>query len=137
MFNKTRQPLNHFSTSFLDEDPEQGVCTGNRLAEVVVIVDGQQVSVHICVANSYITVGDMVGVYNQLVEIFKLPRLMTVQREPSEFRPKLQCKRQGLGRGGALINTREISRNRVWLVYLTNKHLYSTFSLINHPLIDT
>lgn len=101
MLNKTSQPLNHFSTSFLDEDPEQGICTRNRLAEVVIIVDGQQVSVHICIANSYITVGDMVGVHNQLVEIFKLPRLMTVQREPSEFRPKLQCKRRG-GVGGGI-----------------------------------
>jgi hypothetical protein len=31
----------------------------------------------------------VVGVHDQLVEIFKLPRLVTVQGKPSEFSPKL------------------------------------------------
>lgn len=65
-------------TSFLDEDPEQGVCTRDRLAEVVIVVDGQQVAVHVCVADGHFGVGDVVGVHNQLVEVLKLPRLLAV-----------------------------------------------------------
>lgn len=79
-------------TSFLDEDPEQRVCTRDRLAEVVIIVDGQQVPVHVRVADGHVGVGDVVRVHDQLVEVFKLPRLVTVQGEPSELSPKLQCK---------------------------------------------
>lgn len=66
------------STSFLDEDPEQGICARDRLAEVVIVVDGQQVAVHVCVADGHFGVGDVVGVHNQLVEILKLPRLLAV-----------------------------------------------------------
>lgn len=66
------------STSFLDEDPEQGICARDRLAEVVIVVDGQQVAMHVCVADGYLGVGDVVGVHNQLVEILKLPRLLAV-----------------------------------------------------------
>lgn len=75
--------------SFLDEDPKQGVCAGDGLAEVVIIVDGQQVAVHIGVADGHLGVGDVVGVQHQLVEVFKLPRLLTVQGEPSELSSKL------------------------------------------------
>lgn len=82
-------------TSFLDEDSKQGVCTWDRLAEVVVIVDGQQVPVHIGVADGHLGVRDVVGVHHQLVEIFKLPRLVAVQGEPSELGAKLQGKRWG------------------------------------------
>lgn len=49
---------------------------------------------YISVADGHFGVGDVVGVHNQLVEIFKLPRLMTVQGEPSEFGPKLQGKKR-------------------------------------------
>lgn len=48
---------------------------------------------HIRVANGHFGVGDVVCVHDQLVEVFKLPRLLTVQREPSELSPKLQHKR--------------------------------------------
>lgn len=65
-------------TSFLDEDPEQGVGARDRLAEVVIVVDGQQVAVHICIANGHVCVGDVVRVNHQVVEVFKLPWLLTV-----------------------------------------------------------
>lgn len=50
---------------------------------------------YISIANGHFGVGDVVGVYHQLVEIFKLPRLVAVQGEPSELGPKLQGKRRG------------------------------------------
>lgn len=65
-------------TSFLDEDPEQRVCTRDGLAEVVIVVDGQQVTMHVRVPDGHLGVGDVVGVYDQLVEVFKLPRLLSV-----------------------------------------------------------
>lgn len=50
---------------------------------------------YISIANGHFGVGDVVGVHHQLVEIFKLPRLVAVQGEPSELGPKLQGKRRG------------------------------------------
>ena len=88
------QQLSLLGTSFLDEDPEQGVCAGDRLAEVVIVVDGQQVAVHVRVADGHLGVGDVMGVHNQLVEVFELSRLLTVQGEPSELSSKLQRNRQ-------------------------------------------
>lgn len=51
---------------------------------------------HICIADGHICVGDVVRVHDQLVEVFKLPRLVPVQGEPSELSPKLKHKRQGV-----------------------------------------
>lgn len=48
---------------------------------------------HIGVADGHLGVRDVVGVHHQLVEIFKLPRLVAVQGEPSELGAKLQGKR--------------------------------------------
>lgn len=50
---------------------------------------------YVSIADGHLGVRDVVGVHDQLVEVFKLPRLMTVQGEPSEFGPKLQGKRGG------------------------------------------
>lgn len=75
---------------------------------------------HIGVADGHLGVGDVVGVQHQLVEVFKLPRLLTVQGEPSELSSKLQGNRQGVceqqGKG---------VRSKVWLVRLTREYLLS------------
>ena len=93
MSAKQEHGLSLLSTSFLDENPEQGVCAGDGLAEVVIVVDGQQVAMHVCIANGHLGVGDVVGVHDELVEVFEPPRLLAVQREPSELGSNLGGKR--------------------------------------------
>lgn len=49
---------------------------------------------HVRVADGHLGVGDVMGVHNQLVEVFELSRLLSVQGEPSELGSKLQRNRQ-------------------------------------------
>lgn len=58
---------------------------GHGLAEVVVVVDWQQVSVDVSVANHHLHVGDAVNVQNEFVELLKLARLDPVHGEPAEL----------------------------------------------------
>ena len=44
---------------------------------------------HVRVADGHLGVGDVVGVHDELVEVFKPPMLLAVQREPSELSSKL------------------------------------------------
>lgn len=44
---------------------------------------------HVRIAYGHLSVGDVVGVHDELVEVFKPPRLLAVQREPSELSSKL------------------------------------------------
>lgn len=55
------------------------------LAEVVVVVDGQQVAVDVSVANHHLHVGDAVNVQYELVELLELAGLDAVHREPAEL----------------------------------------------------
>lgn len=48
---------------------------------------------YVGIADGHLGVSDVVGVHHQLVEIFKLPRLVAVQGEPSELGAKLRGKR--------------------------------------------
>lgn len=62
----------------------------HRFAEVVVIVDGQQVAVDVGVADHHLHVGDAVDVQDELVKLLELPRLGPVHREAAEFCPVLR-----------------------------------------------
>lgn len=61
----------------------------HRLAEVVVVVDGQQVAVDVGVADHHLHVGNAVDVQDELVELLELPGLGAVHGEPAEFCPVL------------------------------------------------
>lgn len=84
-------------TLSLDEDAEQRMGRRHGFAEVVVVVDGQQVTVDVGVADHHLHVGDAVDVQNELVELLKLPRLGAVHREPAEFCPVLRRQEWGGG----------------------------------------
>lgn len=64
--------------------------SGHGLAEVVVVVDGQKVSVDVRVADHHLHVGDAVEVQDQLKELLKLARLHSVHRKPAELRTILR-----------------------------------------------
>lgn len=72
-------------TLSLYEDPEQRMGGRHGLAEVVVVVDGQQVAVDVGVADHHLHVGDAVDVQYELVELLELARLDAVHREPAEL----------------------------------------------------
>lgn len=55
------------------------------LAEVVVVVNGQQVAVDVSVADHHLHVGDAVDVQYELVELLELAGLDAVHREPAEL----------------------------------------------------
>lgn len=74
----------------LDEDPEQRVGRRHRFAEVVVVVDGQQVAVDVGVPDHHLHVGDAVDVQDELVKLLELPRLGAVHGEPAELCPVLR-----------------------------------------------
>ena len=77
-------------TLSLYEDAEQGVCGGHGLAEVVVVVDRQQVAVDVGVANHHLHVGDAVDVHDELEELLKLARFEAVHGKAPELSPILQ-----------------------------------------------
>lgn len=52
--------------------------SGHGLAEVVVVVDGQQVSMDVGVADHHLHVGDAVEVHDQLKELLEFARLRSV-----------------------------------------------------------
>lgn len=79
---------------------------GHRLAEVVVVVDGQQVPVDVGVADHHLHVGDAVNVQNELVKLLKLAGLDPIHREPAEFRPILKRRRKEKG-----TSTRTVTEN--------------------------
>lgn len=83
------------STLSLDEDPEQRVGRRHRFAEVVVVVDGQQVAVDVGVADHHLHVGDAVDVQDELVELLELSGLGAVHGEPSELCPVLWRQERG------------------------------------------
>lgn len=58
-------------TLFLDDDPEEGVGGGQGLVVVVVVVDGQQVAVHVRVAQQHVHAGDLVHALQQAVEVLE------------------------------------------------------------------
>lgn len=59
--------------------------SGHSLAEVVVVVDGQQVSMDVRVANQNLHVGDSMEVHDQLKELLKLARFRSHHREPAKL----------------------------------------------------
>lgn len=73
----------------LDEDPEQWMSRRHRLAEVVVVVDRQQITVDVGVADHHLHVGNAVDVQYELVELLELSGLDAVHGEPAEFGPIL------------------------------------------------
>lgn len=77
-------------TLSLYEDPEQWMSCWHGLAEVVVIVDGQQIPMDVSIANHHLHVGDAVNVQDKFVEFLELARLDPVHWEPAELRPILR-----------------------------------------------
>lgn len=57
----------------------------HRFAEIVVVVDGQQVAVDVGVADHHLHVGDAVNVQDELVELLEFARLDAVDREAAEL----------------------------------------------------
>lgn len=62
---------------------------------VVIVVDGQQVAVHVGVAHQQLHVGDAVNVLQEAVELIKATRLRAIQREPTKLCTKLLMERKG------------------------------------------
>lgn len=56
---------------------------------VVIVVDGQQVAVHIGIAHQELHVRDAVDVLQEAVELIEAARLRPIQREPTELCTKL------------------------------------------------
>lgn len=52
--------------------------SGHGLAEVVIIVDGQQVSVNVRVADHHLHIGDAMEVHDQLKELLEFARFRSV-----------------------------------------------------------
>lgn len=77
----------------LQKQPEQRVGRGDGLVVVVIVVDGQQVAVHVGVAHQQLHVGDAVHVLQKAVELIKAPRLRPIQREPTKLCTKLTRKK--------------------------------------------
>ena len=69
---------------------------------VVVVVDGQQVSVHVCVANQQLCVGDTMDMLQQAVELIEPARLRPVQGEPAELGSELGTCKRGRGQGSGV-----------------------------------
>lgn len=111
----SRQP-----TLSLYEDPEQWVCRGHRLAEVVIVVDRQQVAVDVGVANHHLHVCNAMDVKDEFVKLFEFARLDPVHRESAELCPILGKKRK---RKDEFKETRNRKKKQRWLtscIYLSH-----------------
>lgn len=86
----------------LYEDPEQRMSRRHRFAEVVVVVDRQQIAVDISVADHHLHIGDAVNVKYELVKLLKLSGFETVHREPAKFCPILSRKKKTGSQEGQL-----------------------------------
>lgn len=76
----------------------------HRLAEVVVVVDRQQITVDVSVADHHLHVGDAVNVQDELVKLLKLAGLDPVHREPAKLCPILK-REEKIKREGTLKRT--------------------------------
>lgn len=56
---------------------------------IIIVVDGKEVSVHICVAHQQVHVGNAVDMLQESIELIELARLGTVQRKAPELCSKL------------------------------------------------
>lgn len=61
---------------------------------VIIVVDGQQVAVHVGVAHQQLHVGDAVHVLQEAVELIEAARLRPIQREPTKLCTELGWSRQ-------------------------------------------
>lgn len=80
-----RQP-----TLSLYEDPKQWVRCGHCLAEVVVIVNWQQVTVDVSIADHHLHICNAMDMKDEFVELFKFAGLDSVHWEPTELCPILK-----------------------------------------------
>lgn len=74
----------------LYEDSQQGVCGGDGLAKVLIVVDGKQVSVDVSVSDHHLHVCDPVDGHNKTVEFLKLAGFYPIHGKPPELCPILQ-----------------------------------------------
>lgn len=81
-------------TLFLDDDPEEGVGGGQGLVVVVVIVDGQQVAVHVRVAQQHVHAGDLVHALQQAIEVLERAHTGALDGETAKLSIKLQRRRK-------------------------------------------
>lgn len=73
----------------LQKQPEEGAGSGDGFLVVVIIVDGQQVTVHISVAHQQLHVGDVVDMLEKAVELIEATWFGPIQREATKLCPKL------------------------------------------------
>lgn len=58
-------------TLSLDKESQQGVCGGHGLAEVLIVIDGEEVSVNIGISNHHLHVCNPVDCHDEFVEFLK------------------------------------------------------------------
>lgn len=73
----------------LQKQPEQGAGRGDGLLVVVIVVDGQQVTVHVGVAHQQLHIRDVMDVLKKAVKLIEAPRFGPVEREATKLCPKL------------------------------------------------
>lgn len=73
----------------LQKQPEEGAGSGDGFLVVVIIVDGQQVAVHVSVAHQQLHVGDVMDMLKKAIELVEATRFGPIEREATELCPKL------------------------------------------------
>lgn len=63
---------------------------------VVIVVDRQQVAMHVGIAHQQLNVGDAVNMLQEAVELIKATRLRAIQREPTKLCTELLMERRGM-----------------------------------------
>lgn len=72
-----------------DDDAQQRTGRGDSFVEVVIVVDGEEVSVHISVAQLHVRARDAMDGLEETVEFQKASRAVPLQTEAAIFRLKL------------------------------------------------
>lgn len=73
----------------LQKQPEEGAGSGDGFLVVVIIVDGQQVTVHISIAHQQLHIGDVMDMLQKAIELIEATWFGPIEREATKLCPKL------------------------------------------------
>lgn len=73
----------------LQKQPQEGAGSGDGFLVVIIIVDRQQVTVHISIAHQQLHVGDVVDMLKKAIELIEATWFGPIQREATKLCPKL------------------------------------------------
>lgn len=94
----------------LQKQPQERTGSGDGFLVVIIIVDRQQVTVHISIAHQQLHVGDVVDMLKKAIELIEATWFGPIQREATKLCPKL---------GQTHTNRKKQDKHRSWTFFIS------------------